>query len=49
MSKADIVVREVNEELKRKFKSKVAKEGQTMTGKLKKMIEEYVNTNWWTH
>lgn len=43
MSKTEAVIFQLNEKLKRKFKSKVAKDGTNMSKKLTEWIQEYVN------
>lgn len=43
MSKTEAVIFQLNKNLKRKFKAKVATEGTNMTEKITEMIEQYVN------
>lgn len=43
MSKTEVIMTKINDELKRKFKAKVATEGTNMTEKITEMIEQYVN------
>ncbi|HSH50996.1 MAG TPA: hypothetical protein VK982_04650 [Bacteroidales bacterium] len=42
MKQVDIVIRQVNEELRRKFKAKVASEGSNMTEKAEELIRKYL-------
>lgn len=44
MSKTEAVIFQLNKNLKRKFKAKVATEGTNMTEKLTELIKNYVES-----